>query len=97
MLTLSDFIAVVGLYMVRPFFQSKIRGEIDYIRQYAKIHFSKFKLTKKRGADRVYRQRKGTRNFTCELPMILRLKKLILCNLHKMSFFLILLQLSDRR
>ena len=34
---------------------------------------------------------------TCELPMILRLKKLILCNLHKMSFFLILLQLSDRR
>ena len=33
----------------------------------------------------------------CELPMILRLKKLILCNLHKMSFFLILLQLSDRR
>ena len=64
MLTLSDFIAVVGLYMVRPFFQSKIRGEIDYIRQYAKIHFSNFKLTKKRGADRVYRQRKGTRNFT---------------------------------
>ena len=33
----------------------------------------------------------------CELPMILHLKKLILCNLHKMSFFLILLQLSDRR
>lgn len=49
MLTLSDFIAVVGLYMVRPFFQSKIRGEIDYIRQYAKIHFSKFKLTKTEG------------------------------------------------
>ena len=33
----------------------------------------------------------------CELPLILHLKKLILCNLHKMSFFLILLQLSDRR
>ena len=63
MLTLSDFIAVVGLYMVRPFFQSKIRGEIDYIRQYAKIHFSNFKLTKK-GTELVYRQRKGTRNFT---------------------------------
>lgn len=36
-------------------------------------------------------------DLTCELPMILHLKKLILCNLHKMSFFLILLQLSDRR
>ena len=30
------------LAMVRPlFFQSKIKGEIDYIRKYAKIHFSK--------------------------------------------------------
>ena len=38
------------LAMVRPlFFQSKIKGEIDYIRKYAKIHFSKFKLTKTEG------------------------------------------------
>jgi hypothetical protein len=36
-------------------------------------------------------------HISCELPLILHLKKLILCNLHKMSFLLILLQLSDRR
>lgn len=40
---------------------------------------------------------KLTKEQMCELPLILHLKKLILCNLHKMSFFLILLQLSDRR